>query len=366
MTALNPSLSKPLLSRANIRTRLTAHPTYRILAGTPGNAMTSLLLGAFLLWAIWTILQWAGLNAVWRADPAACRQASGACWGAIVDRGSTILLGRFPADEAWRPVLAMALLAGSICIAALPRFFNKTGLALVISGMIAFVVLMRGGGLGLDRVGTDLWGGLPLTLFLASVACFVGIPIGIVLAVLRRGQLPFLRWVATGYIEMIRAVPLITLLFFGAVVLPLLLPPQAQFDTMIRIAICLIAFEAAYFAEVIRGGLQAIPRGQYEAAHALGLGPLQTLRFIILPQALRITIPPTVSNVIGVLKNTSLVAVVNVYDLTGSLKLALVDPNWKLYTFEMYALVCAVYLALGLAIAHYGRFLESRYAMRAR
>ena len=366
MNAVTPILPHAVLAPNARRTRLLAHPVARILAGTPGNAVTSALIALFLGWTLWHVVQWGVLNAVWRADPVACRQAAGACWGAIIDRGGTILLGRFPADESWRPVLAMVLLAGSISIAALPRFFNRIGLGLVVFGMVAFVVLMLGGVLGLPPVGTDLWGGLPLTLFLAAVACFVGIPIGIVLAVLRRGQLPFLRWVATGYIELIRAVPLITLLFFGAVVLPLLLPPQAQFDTMIRIAICLIAFEAAYFAEVIRGGLQAIPRGQYEAAHALGLSPLQTLRFIVLPQALRITIPPTVSNVIGVLKNTSLVAVVNVYDLTGALKLAMIDPNWKLYTFEMYALVCAVYLVLGLAIAHYGRFLERRHAMRAR
>lgn len=345
---------------------LRSHPLFRMLAGTAGNAITSLLLGFLLAWSVWNILNWAVLTSEWRPDPAACREASGACWGAVAERGRTIILGRFPVEESWRPILAMVLLAGSICIAALPRFFNKFGLALVVTGLSSFILLMYGGFLGLTRATTDLWGGLPLTLFLACLACFVGIPIGIVLAVARRGKLPFLSWLATGYIELIRAIPLITLLFFGAVVLPLLLPPQAQWDTMIRIAICLIMFEAAYFAEVIRGGLQAIPRGQYEAAHALGLSPFQTLRFIVLPQAMRITIPPTVSNVIGVLKNTSLVAVVNVYDLTGSLKIALADPVWKLYTFEMYALVCAVYLGLGIAIAHYGRFIERRYDMNKR
>jgi general L-amino acid transport system permease protein len=338
----------------------------RGLAGSPGNAAISVLLLLGVAWLAWKGLGWGLLGAEFRPDPQACREASGACWGALVERGRSILLGRFPADASWRPVLAMTLLAGAIGLAALPRFFNRRGLALVIAGLCAFVLLMHGGFAGLETVTSDVWGGLPLTLFLAAVACLAGIPLGILLALGRRGSLPFVRWVCTTYIELVRAVPLITLLFFGAVVMPLVLPPEVRLDTMARIAVCLVMFEAAYFAEVIRGGLQAIPKGQHEAAHALGLTPVQTLRLVVLPQALRLTIPPTVSNVMGVLKNTSLVAVVNVFDLTGSLKIALAAPEWKPFHVEMYALVVGVYLALGLAIAAYGRFLERRYAMHQR
>jgi general L-amino acid transport system permease protein len=292
-----------------------------------------------------------------------CKATSGACWGAIIDRGQTVLLGRFPVNESWRPVLGMVVLTLSICVAALPKYFNFKGLLMVVSGLLVFAVLMRGGILGLVSVTSDLWGGLPLTLFLAVIACFFGIPLGILFALGRRSDMPVIRWLCTGYIEAIRAVPLITLLFFGAVVLPLMMPSDVRWDTMFRIALCLVAFEAAYFAEVIRGGFQAIPKGQYEAAHALGLNPLKTIWLIVLPQALRITIPPTINNVIGVVKNTSLVAVVNVFDLTGALKIALADPQWKMFHLEFYFLVCVIYLILGYSIASYGRYLERRYSV---
>ncbi len=334
------------------------------LFGTWNSGALSLALIALLVYLGWHTLSWGLLNAEFSADVAACRQAAGACWGAVAEKGRLILLGRFPVGDGWRPVMAMVLLASSIALAALPRFFNRNGLLLVLTGLGSFVLLMRGGMLGLSLVTTDLWGGLPLTLFLAAVACLVGIPLGIVFAIGRRSTLPVVHWVSTAYIELIRAVPLITLLFFGAFVLPLVLPPRLQVDPMIRIAICLIAFEAAYIAEVVRGGMQAIQRGQYEAAHALGLGRLQSLRYVVLPQALRLTIAPTVNNVVGMLKNTSLVAVVNIYDMTGALKLALGDSAWKFYYVEMYLLVCAVYVFLGLAITRYGRFLERRYSLK--
>ncbi len=356
-------MSLTLAPRA-VPARLTT--LWKVVAGTPANAVLSAVLAALILWSLWRTLAWGVLGSEIRPDPDACRAAAGACWGAVVERGRVILLGRFPASEFWRPLFAMTILAGAVCTAALPRFFNRIGLAFTVAGLLAFMALMHGGPLGLPVVTSDLWGGLPLTLFLACVACFFGVPAGILLALARRSRLLTLSWLATGYIELIRAIPLITLLFFGAVVMPLLQPPQAQWDTMARIAFCLVAFEAAYFAEVLRGGLQAIPRGQYEAAHALGLSPLQTIRDIVLPQALRITIPPTVSNVIGVIKNTSLVAVVNIYDLTGSLKVALADPTWKHFTFELYLLVCMIYLVVGAAIGRYGRFLETRYAMHGR
>jgi general L-amino acid transport system permease protein len=277
-----------------------------------------------------------------------------------------ILHGRFPAGEGWRPALAMGLLAGALGLAALPRWFNRVGLLLLAAALAAFLVLMRGGVAGMSLTASDLWGGLPLTLLLSALACLGGIPLGVLLALGRRGSLPLVRWLATGYIELVRAVPLITLLFFGAFVLPLVLPPGLQLDPIVRIVVCLVGFEAAYIAEVVRGGLQAIPRGQYEAAQALGLTRAQTLRLVVLPQALRLTIAPTVNNVVGVVKNTSLVAVVNVYDITGALKLALGDPQWKPFYAELYAMVCAVYLALGFSIAAYGRFLERRYAAQPR
>lgn len=249
-------------------------------------------------------------------------------------------------------------------VAALPRFFGRAGMAMLLAGLTGFGALMAGGVAGLAPVPSDLWGGLPLTLFLAVIACLAGVPLGILLALGRRSSLPLIRILCTGFIEAVRGVPLITLLFFGAFVLPMLVPAQWRVDPMVRIAVCLAAFSAAYLAEVFRGGLQAVPQGQVMAAQAMGFTRVQVLRHVVLPQALRVTIAPTVSNFIGAVKDTSLVAIVNIYDITGSLKMAMSDPHWIAYFVEMYMVVCAVYLLIGLGIARYGRFLESRYALQ--
>ncbi|HJV61894.1 MAG TPA: amino acid ABC transporter permease [Albitalea sp.] len=336
----------------------------RTLFGDMPSAIVSSMLLLGLAWAAWQAIRWGALDAVVQPDPAACRAAGGACWGVIVEKHRLVLLGRFPADERWRPVVASIGLLGAVGAAAHPRCFGRIGLLLLLAGSALFFVLMSGGVLGLSAVSSDLWGGLPLTLFLALVACLLGVPLGIALALARRSGLPALRWLAGGYIEGVRGVPLITLLFFGAFVVPLVLPPQWRLDPMLRIGVCLTMFCSAYLAEVFRGGLQAVPRGQLEAAHALGLNRWQTLTRVVLPQALRITIAPTTNNFIGAVKDTSLVAIVNIYDMTGTLRLAMSDPQWQPFFVEMYLVVSAVYLAIGMSIAQYGRYLTRRYALR--
>lgn len=331
------------------------------LFGDGTSAIVSTVLLAGLAWAFWQVLRWGVVDAVAIPDGQACREASGACWGALIEKHRLILLGRYPADERWRPWVGCLVLLVSLGVAAHPRFFGRSGLIMLTAGLSAFGLLMAGGSFGLTPVGSDLWGGLPLTLFLAVASCLLSVPLALALALARRSKLPAVSALATAYIEGLRGLPLITLLFFGAFVLPILLPAQWRLDPMLRIGICLTLFGAAYLAEVFRGGLQAIPPGQLEAAHALGLSRWQTLRHIVLPQALRITIAPTANHFIGALKDTSLVAVVNIYDLTGALKLAVADANWAPYFVEMYVAVCAIYLAAGLAIAGYGRFLEARY-----
>jgi general L-amino acid transport system permease protein len=325
-------------------------------------AVSGVLLVA-LVWGLWQVLRWGAFDAVFPPDVAACRAASGACWGVIAEKGRLVLLGRYPQVEQWRPVLASLLLLAGLGVAAHPRSVGRLRLLTLLAGLVSFGVLMAGGVFGLTPVGTDLWGGLPLTLFLAIAACLAGLPLGIALALARRSRLPALRWLATGFIETVRGLPLITLLFFGAFVLPLVLPDRWRVDPMLRIGACLTIFCAAYLAEVFRGGLQAIGSGQYEAAHALGLTKWQTLRRIVLPQALRITIAPTASLFIGAVKDTSLVAIVNIYDLTGTLKLAMGDAAWRPFFVEIYLMVSLIYLAAGLAIAKYGRYLEGRYAL---
>lgn len=331
---------------------------------TPASALVSAGLLLALIYLAWRGFDWAVLGAVGGRDPEACRTSAGACWAVVVDKHRLVLFGRFPQAEQWRPFLGTALLLGGVGIAALPRFFGRIGISILVAALLAFVVLMAGGVFGLTPVGTDLWGGLPLTVFLALVACLFGVPAGMALALARRSKLPALRWLATGYIETVRGVPLITLLFFGAFILPLTLPPTWRFDPMLRIGICLTMFSAAYLAEVFRGGLQSVAKGQEEAARALSFTRVQTLSRVVLPQALRVTIAPTVNIFIGTIKDTSLVMIVNFYDLTGSLKLALSDPQARPYFVEMYLMVGAIYFALGFGLGLYGRFLERRYALK--
>ena len=328
------------------------------------SALVSTALLLLLGWAGWSLLRWGVLDAVTQPDPEACRSAAGACWGVVSEKARLVLLGRFPQGEQWRPVLGSAALLIGVCGAAHPRLFGRVGVALLAGALLLFGVLMAGGVAGLAPVGSDLWGGLPLTLLLAVTGCLLGVPLGIALALGRRSSLPLLRWLCGAYIEAVRGVPLITLLFFGAFVLPLLLPPAWRLDPMLRIAACLTLFGAAYLAEIFRGGLQAVARGQLEAAHALGLTRWQRLRHIVLPQALRVTIAPTASHFIGAVKDTSLVAIVNVYDLTGTLRLAMGDPQWQPFFVEMYTMVGAVYLLIGVSIAQYGRWLGRRHAVR--
>jgi general L-amino acid transport system permease protein len=337
---------------------------HRALFADAKSALASAMLLCLFVWAAWLLVRWGVVDAVARPDADACRRATGACWGVVAEKHRLVLLGRFPAGERWRPVLAGVLLLGTLASAAHPRLFGRVGLGLMAAGLAAFVVLMAGGVLGLAPVATDLWGGLPLTLFLAVVACFAGVPLGIALALGRRSSLPAVRMMATVYVEAVRGVPLITLLFFGSFVLPLVLPPQWRLDPMLRIGICLTMFCTAYLAEIYRGGLQAVATGQGEAARSLGLTRWQTLTRIVLPQAMRMTIAPTASSFIGALKDTSLVAIVNVYDLTGTLRLAMSDPQWQPFFIEMYIVVSAIYLALGVSIAQYGRYLTRRYALR--
>src|SRR5262245_13270946 len=348
-----PPAAPPLITRLR-----------RTLFGDAPSTLVSSILLLCLLWAAWHALHWGVIDAVLVRDSQACRNADGACWGVLVEKARLVLLGRFPPSQQWRPAAGSLFLLGCLAAAAHPRCFGGIGLALLGGGVAVFVVLMAGGLFGLAPVGTDLWGGLPLTLLLAVSASLLGVPFGIALALARRSKLPTVSWLATTYIELVRGLPLITLLFFGAFVLPLLLPAQWRLDPMLRIGICLVMFCAAYFAEVFRGGLQAVTRGQYEAAHALALTKWQTLTHVVLPQALRITIAPTASLLIGTVKDTSLVAIVNIYDLTGTLRLVMGDAEWRPYFVELYLMVSSIYLLIGLTIAAYGRYLERRYALK--
>jgi general L-amino acid transport system permease protein len=219
---------------------------------------------------------------------------------------------------------------------------------------------MWGGVFGLPYVENERWGGMILTLILFTFGVAFAFPLSILLALARRSELPAMRALAVGYIELVRGVPLISLLFMASVMLPLFLPAGVALDKLLRAQLALILFAAAYLAEVVRGGLQAIPKEQYEAADALGLTYWQRTRAVVLPQALRIAVPPLVSTFIGFFKNTSLVVVIGLFDFLSTVKVSLNEPAWTGFGVEAYFFAALVYFVFCYAMSLYSRGLEQR------
>jgi general L-amino acid transport system permease protein len=319
------------------------------------------LLVVFLLWkTLPPFIDWALLDAVWRPDSRACRAGEGACWGFIAEKHRFILFGTYPYDQHWRPAVATVVLLLLWGLSAL-RTFWRWWLALIwLFGLTVIGILMWGGVMGLPYVENERWGGLILTLLLTTFGLAVAFPLSILLALGRRSDLPVIRALCIGYIELIRGVPLISLLFMASVMLPLFLPAGVTVDKLLRAQIALILFAAAYLAEVVRGGLQAIPQGQYDAAHALALPFWRGTWLIILPQALRISVPPLVNTFIGFFKDTSLVLIIGLFDLLSTIKVSLNEPAWTGFGVEAYLFASLVYFAFCTAMSRYSRRLEHR------
>ncbi len=322
------------------------------------NALVTLLLALLLVRLAAAFVDWAVVDAVWRPDAAACRAAEGACWGFIAEKHRFILFGTYPFDQHWRPGLATVVLISLWGMSAF-RIFWRWWLTLIwLCGLLFIAVLMWGGTFGLPYVENERWGGLILTLLLTTFGLAIAFPLSIFLALGRRSGLPLIRALCIGYIELIRGVPLITLLFMASVMLPLFLPSGVSIDKLLRAQIALILFASAYLAEVVRGGLQAIPRGQYEAARALGLSYFGQMAFVILPQALRIAVPPLVNTFIAFFKDTSLVLIIGLFDFLTTIKVSLSDPKWTGYGVEAYLFASLVYFAFCYAMSAYSRRLE--------
>jgi len=315
-----------------------------------------------LLYLIWKglppIIDWAFLDAVWRPDAKACRAAEGACWGFIAEKHRFILFGTYPYDEHWRPAVASLLLV-ALWVFSLFRG-SKWLVPLWLGGLAVIGILMWGGVLGLPYVENERWGGLILTLLLTTFGLACAFPLAILLALARRSSMPVLQGMAVGFIELVRGVPLISLLFMASVMLPLFLPAGVSIDKLLRAQIAMILFAAAYLAEVVRGGLQAIPRSQYEMADALGLTYWQKTLHVVLPQALRISVPPLVNTFIGFFKDTSLVVIIGLFDLLSTIKVSLNDPAWTGSGVEAYVFAAAVYFVFCFAMSLYSRGLERR------
>jgi general L-amino acid transport system permease protein len=265
----------------------------------------------------------------------------------IAEKWRPLVFGRYPYDGQWRPAIAAVLLAGVTVLSAWPRAWKPWLLLLWLLAVAVGGLLMRGGALGLAVVPTAQWGGLPLTIGLAVAGLALAFPLALVLALGRRSRWPAARTLAGTYVELVRGVPLISVLFTASFLLPLLWPSGWRPDVLLRVVIGLVVFVAAYLAEVIRGGLQAVPRGQVDAAMALGFSRWAVQVQIVLPQALRSTVPAIVNVVIGTLKDTSLVTVVGLFELTGALGLALGgDPVWRAFYLEGYLFIGLVYWIL--------------------
>lgn len=364
MTVADFSLEQTSPARSGEK---TARPPERrmsplsVLFGSLGSAVLTIALGAVLILALPRIIQWGVIDSVWSAnDGAACREATGACWAFLRAKFRQITFGIYPLDQQWRPFLAMILLFACILWSLPPRNWGRSLLVLWGTAIAAFLILMQGGLFSLVPVPSAYWGGLPVTLILAVSALGIGFPLGIVLALGRRSAMAVPRILSTGLIEIIRGLPLVSLLFMSSIMLPIMLPDGMAIDKLARAGVALTIFSAAYLAEIVRGGLQAVPAGQEEASRALGLSWGQTMRLVVLPQALQKVIPPLTNTIIVMVKNTALVLVVGLFDLLSSGKAALTDPAWPSPFTETYLFIAAIYFVMCFGISRYSAFLERR------
>ncbi len=313
----------------------------------------------FFLWKVAPpLFRWAFIDSAWHTTGQACRQAAGACWSIISMNYRFILFGFYPYEQQWRPFLAMMILFGLLFYSRDRTHWKKPLAYAWIIGLFTMGLLMKGGIFGLRSVESTQWGGLPLTLLLAVFGLTAAYPLGVILALGRRSKMPGVKVLCIVYIELIRGVPLISLLFMSSIIFPLFLPEGVTFNKILRAQAAIILFTAAYIAEVVRGGLQGMSRGQYEAAESLGLNYYMTMRLIILPQALKIVIPPTVSILISAFKDTSLVVIIALFDLLKTTQSVLSNPEWMGFSREAYVFIAILYFLGCFSMSNYSRRLE--------
>ena len=324
------------------------------------NTILTLVSIYLLLLTIPAVLDWAFWSSQLSGDNRFDCKVEGACWAWLDQRLGQFLFGFYPDGERWRVILAFVLLFAALLpwlTTGVPgqRYLKWFSIAYPF---IATVLLA--GGFGLERVPTDKFGGFMLNLIVGLSGIVLSLPVGILLALGRQSQLPLIRWLCIGFIEAVRGVPLITLLFVSNILLPIFLPPDVTLDSIIRVIIMVTAFASAYMAEVIRGGLQAIPSGQYEAANALGLNYWKSMRLIVLPQALRISIPGIVNTFIGLFKDTTLVIVIGLFDILGIANAMVSNPDWLGLSTETYVFVAVFFFAVCFSMSRYSMWLERR------
>ncbi|MBT8357821.1 MAG: amino acid ABC transporter permease [Desulfobacterales bacterium] len=351
----------------NIETEVLKPPVTSVgvigwIKGNLFNGWFNSILTIVILYFLWKIvpafIRWAFIDSLWISTGAECHEAGGACWSIIPANIRFILFGFFPYEMQWRPLVAMILLVGLLYYSQNRNHWKKSLAYAWIIGLFIMGLLMRGGLFGLTAVESDQWGGLPLTLLFSVFGLTAAYPLGVLFALGRQSKMPAIKTICIIYIELIRGVPLITLLFMSSVVFPLFLPEGFTINNIIRAQVAIILFTAAYIAEVVRGGLQGMSKGQYEAAESIGLNYYQTMRLIILPQALKIVIPPTVSQLISAFKDTSLVVIIGLYDLLKTTQSRLSDPEWMGFSSEAYIFIGLIYFVCCFFMSNYSRKLE--------
>lgn len=339
---------------------LLAWSKNNLFANLPSTVATVLIVyGLYLL--LPPVVQWGLLDATWWGSDGSACSTEGACWAFVTARLDQFIYGFYPQDQQWRANVffcQLVLLIGWLTIKATPGKKWVLGYALLLMPLVSWWLLY--GGLGLKIVATHQWGGLMLTLLLALCGMIASLPFGVLLALGRRSNMPVIRALSTAYIEMWRGVPLITVLFMASVMLPLFVPEQVVFDKLLRALIGIVMFQAAYMAEVVRGGLQAIPKGQFEAFDSLGLSYWQGMVLIILPQAMKLVIPGVVNTFIALFKDTSLVLVIGLFDLLAIVQAGLNDPAWLGFAVEGYLFAGFVFWAFCYGMSKYSQRLEQQ------
>lgn len=335
------------------------------LFATPVDAVLTLAFTTVLLLLIQGALCWGVADAVWTGETKAVCREGGACWAFVSARWRQMLAGFYPEEELWRVAAALMLLGLAVAptmLAVRARWLWATPLGVIG----AFAVLSGAGLSGLPDVPSTAWGGFFLNVLVGASAILLALPLGVLLALGRRSRLPVIKALSVGFIELVRSVPLITLLFMASFVLPLLAPAGTDLDRLTRALVVVTLFSAAYMAEAVRGGLQAVPPGQREAARALGLGPVRTTALVVLPQALRVSIPALVNTFIGVFKDTTLLYVIGLFDVMWIVRAALADFAWQGRELEAFAFVGLVFFAVCFALSRWSAALERRLSKEPR
>lgn len=326
------------------------------------SSILTIVMGYFIITGLAPVIQWAFIDADWIGTSREDCTSGGACWVFIRARFEQFMYGFYPSSEYWRINITAVLLVLLLIPLLIEKMPGKKyiGLFLVFIFPVIAYFLLNGGSFELQQVETNLWGGLTLTLVLAIVGMAASFPIGILLALGRRSKMPIVKALCVAFIEFWRGVPLITVLFMASVMLPLFLPEGTHFDKLLRALIGITLFQSAYMAEVIRSGLQAIPKGQYEAAEALGLTFWQSMFKIILPQALKLVIPGIVNTFIALFKDTSLVLIIGLFDLLAIIQSAYADPKWLGYAIEGYVFAAFVFWIFCFGMSQYSQSLERK------